>query len=157
MAKASTQKKTSLEPSEVFCAVGLLMPTKDMIKLVKDQTGADLLNWASSDSDIKLNGNGKISGCNKIAKKGIDPLDGRFKAMFTKAGTLKRGDDKRKDMVANIVAGFSGALGSKAFIAAMNTKLKGDVATAVYMTGATWPSDVDIFRMRDQTSGFDYN
>ena len=144
MAKASTQKKTSLEPSEVFCAVGLLMPTKDMKNLVKDQTGAALLRWASSDGD-------------KIANSGIDPLDGRFKAMFTKAGTLKRGDDKRKDMVANIVAGFSGALGSKAFIATMNTKLKGDVATAVYMTGATWPSDVDIFRMRDQNSGFDYN
>ena len=31
MAKKSTEKKTSLEPSEVFCAVGLLMPTKDMI------------------------------------------------------------------------------------------------------------------------------
>ena len=157
MAKKSTEKKTSLEPSEVFCAVGLLMPTKDMIKLVKDQTGAALLNWASSDSDIKLegNGNGKIPGCNKIAKKGIDPLDGRFKAMFTKAGTLKRGDNKRKDMVANIVAGFSGALGSKAFMAAMHTEV--DVATAVYMTGAKWPSDVDIFRMKDQSSGFDYN
>ena len=144
MAKASTQKKTSLEPSEVFCAVGLLMPTKDMKNLVKDQTGAALLKWASSDGD-------------KIANSGIDPLDARFKAMFKKAGTFKRSDDKRKDMVANIVAGFSGALGSKAFIAAMNTKLKGDVVTAVYMTGATWPSNVDIFRMRDQNSGFDYN
>ena len=144
MAKASTQKKTSLEPSEVFCAVGLLMPTKEMRDLVKDQTGAALLRWASSDG-------------NKIANSGIDPLDSRFKAMFKKAGTLKRSDDKRKDMVANIVAGFSGALGSKAFMAAMNTKLKGDVATAVYMTGATWPSNVDIFRMKDQSSGFDYN
>ena len=144
MAKASTQKKTSLEPSEVFCAVGLLMPTKDMKNLVKDQTGAALLRWASSDGD-------------KIANSGIDPLDARFKAMFKKAGTFKRSDDKRKEMVANIVAGFSGALGSKAFIATMNTKLKGDVATAVYMTGATWPSNVDIFRMRDQNSGFDYN
>ena len=144
MAKASTQKKTSLEPSEVFCAVGLLMPTKDMKNLVKDETGAALLKWASSDGD-------------KIANSGIDPLDGRFKAMFKKAGTLKRGDDKRKDMVANIVAGFSGAIGSKAFMASMNTKLKGDVATAVYMTGATWPSDVDIFRMKNEDSGFDYN
>ena len=142
MAKASTQKKTSLEPSEVFCAVGLLMPTKDIKNLVKDQTGAALLKWASSDGD-------------KIANSGIDPLDGRFKAMFTKAGTLKRGDDKRKDMVANIVAGFSGALGSKAFMQAMNCKV--DIATAVYMTGATWPSNVDIFRMKDQSSGFDYN
>ena len=141
MAKASTQKKTSLEPSEVFCAVGLLMSSKEMRSLVTDQTGAELLRWASSDGD-------KIS-------KGINPLDARFKAMFKTAGTLKRSDKKRSDMVANIVAGFSGALGSKAFMAAMNTKV--DKATAVYMTGATWPPSVDIFRMRDQTSGFDYN
>ena len=141
MAKASTQKKTSLEPSEVFCAVGLLMPTKEMRSLVTDQTGASLLRWASSDG-------------NKISK-GINPLDARFKAMFKTAGTLKRGDKKRSDMVANIVAGFSGALGSKAFMQAMNCKV--DIATAVYMTGATWPSNVDIFRMKDQSSGFDYN
>ena len=141
MAKVSTQKKTSLEPSEVFCAVGLLMPSKEMRSLVTDQTGAALLRWASSDGD-------KTS-------KGINPLDARFKSMFKTAGTLKRGDKKRSDMVANIVAGFSGALGSKAFMAAMNTKV--DKATAVYMTGATWPSAVDIFRMKDQSSGFDYN
>ena len=137
MAKSSTQKKTSLEPSEEFCAVGLLMPSDDMKSLVKDETGAGLLRWASSDGD-------------KISKK-ITPLDAKFKAMFKKAGTLKRSDDKRKDMVANIVAGFSGALGSKAFMAAMNCKV--DVATAVYMTGATWPSNVDIFRMRDPKRG----
>ena len=141
MTKASTQKKTSLEPSEVFCAVGLLMASKEMRSLVTDQTGAELLRWASSDGD-------KIS-------KGINPLDARFKAMFKTAGTLKRSDKKRSDMVANIVAGFSGALGSKAFMAAMNCKV--DKATAVYMTGATWPSNVEIFRMRDQSSGFDYN
>ena len=141
MTKASTQKKTSLEPSEVFCAVGLLMASKEMRSLVTDQTGAELLRWASSDGD-------KIS-------KGINPLDARFKAMFKTAGTLKRSDKKRSDMVANIVAGFSGALGSKAFMAAMNTKV--DKATAVYMTGATWPSAVDIFRMRNVDSGFDYN
>ena len=51
MAKKNTQKRTSLEPSEVFCAVGLLMPTKNMRSLVTDQTGASLLKWASSDGD----------------------------------------------------------------------------------------------------------
>ena len=142
MAKASTQKKTSLEPSEVFCAVGLLMPSKAMDSLVKDQTGAALLRWASSD------GLG--------ISKDIKPLDPKFKAMFKQAGMLVDGrDKKRTDMVANIVAGFSGAKGSKAFMAAMNTKV--DIATAVYLTGATWPSNVDIFRMKDQDSGFDYN
>ena len=142
MAKASTQKQTSLEPSEVFCAVGLLMPSKEMRSLVTDQTGAELLRWASSDGD-KLSGN-------------IKPLDARFKAMFKQAGKLVDGrDKKRTDMVANIVAGFSGALGSKAFMKAMNTNI--DVATAVYLTGAQWPNAVDIFRMKDEDSGFDYN
>ena len=125
MAKASTQKKTSLEPSEVFCAVGLLMASKELRSLVTDQTGAELLKWASSDGD-------KIS-------KGINPLDARFKSMFKTAATLKRSDKKRSDMVANIVAGFSGALGSKAFMEAMNTKV--DKATAVYMTCLLYTSD----------------
>ena len=141
MAKKNTQKRTSLEPSEVFCAVGLLMPTKNMRSLVTDQTGAELLRWASSDGEKK--------------SQEIDNLDAKFKAMFKAAGTLKRGEKKRSDMVANIVAGFSGALGSKAFMEAMNTKV--DVATAVYMTGAKWPASVDIFRMKDKSSGFDYN
>ena len=141
MAKASTQKKTSLEPSEVFCAVGLLMESKEMRSLVTDQTGVGLLQWASSDGE-------QLSG--KITN-----LDNRFKAMFKKAGILKRGDDKRSDMVANIVAGFSGALGSKAFMGKMNTPV--DIVDNVYMTGATWPSAVDIFRMKNEDSGFDYN
>ena len=51
MAKKSTQKKTSLEPSEVFCAVGLLMESKKMRSLVTDQTGVELLKWASSDGE----------------------------------------------------------------------------------------------------------
>ena len=49
MAKASTQKKTSLEPSEVFCAVGLLMPSDDMKSLVKDETGRDMhKSWGNA-------------------------------------------------------------------------------------------------------------
>jgi len=112
-----------------------------MRSLVTDQTGVELLKWASSDGE-------------QLSTK-ITNLDNRFKAMFKKAGILKRGDDKRSDMVANIVAGFSGALGSKAFMEKMNTKV--NIATAVYMTGATWPSEVDIFRMKNEDSGFDYN
>ena len=145
MATKSTEKKTSLEPSEVFCAVGLLIPTSQMRALVKDQTGTELLRWASTDGL-------------KIAKKGIKPLDDRFKKMFQECAKLNRETSdlkKRTEMVANIVAGFSGALGSKAFMEAMNTKV--DIATAVYMTGAKWPASVDIFRMKDKSSGFDYN
>ena len=44
MATKSTEKKTSLEPSEIFCAIGLLIETKKMRDLVKDKTGTELLN-----------------------------------------------------------------------------------------------------------------
>ena len=39
MVAKTTEKKTSLEPSELFCAVGLLIPSKDIRQLVKDNTG----------------------------------------------------------------------------------------------------------------------
>lgn len=145
MAKASTEKKTSLEPSEVFCAVGLLMPTSEMRTLVKDQTGTELLKWASTDGLA-------------IANKGIKPLDDRFKKMFQECGKLNREATdlkKRTDMVANIVAGFSGAIGSKVFMKAMNTFV--NKADKVYLTGATWPEEVNKFRMKDEDAKFDYN
>jgi len=145
MAKASTEKKTSLEPSEVFCAVGLLMPTSDMRALVKDQTGTELLKWAATDGY-------------KIANKGIDPLDDRFKKMFKECGKLNRETTdlkKRTEMVANIVAGFSGAIGSKVFMKAMNTFV--NTADKVYLTGAQWPEAVNKFRMKDEDAKFDYN
>ena len=138
MAKKSTEKKTSLEPSEVFCAVGLLMPTKDMRDLVKDQTGSELLTWAATDGYA-------------IANKGIDPLDDRFKKMFKECAKLNRESTdlkKRTEMVANIVAGFSGAIGSKVFMKAMNTFVS--TADKVYLTGAQWPEAVNKFRMKDE-------
>ena len=76
MAGASTEKKTSLEPSEVFCACGLLMPQLKMSELVKDQTGTSLLKWAAGDGL-------------KLARSGIKPLDNKFVAMFNSA------DDKK--------------------------------------------------------------
>ena len=77
MAKKSTEKKTSLEPSEVFCAVGLLMPTKDMRDLVKDQTGSALLKWASSDGLA-------------TAEKGVKPFDPKFKKMLKDCDNLNK-------------------------------------------------------------------
>ena len=145
MATKSTEKKTSLEPSEVFCAVGLLMPTKDMRDLVKDQTGSKLLTWAATDGYA-------------IANKGIDPLDDRFKKMFKECANLNRETSdlkKRTEMVANIVAGFSGAIGSKVFMKAMNTFVS--TADKVYLTGAQWPEAVNKFRMKDEDAKFDYN
>ena len=81
MAKKSTEKKTSLEPSEIFCAVGLLMPTKDMRDLVKDQTGSALLKWASSDGLA-------------IAEKGVKVLE------IAEGSTI---DDIKKSTEAHII------------------------------------------------------
>ena len=46
MTKATTAKagRTSLEPSEIFCAVGLIMPTSKMKTLCDDNTGTSLLS-----------------------------------------------------------------------------------------------------------------
>tara|TARA_E500000331_G_C17243615_1_gene708145 strand:- start:810 stop:2234 length:1425 start_codon:yes stop_codon:yes gene_type:complete len=144
MATKSTEKKTSLEPSEVFCAVGLLMPSTKMRELVRDKTGTLLLKWAADD--------GK-----KIAKSGITPLDQKFVAMFSSAGDKKYLSDikKREALVANIVAGFSAALGVKNFIKFMGDSI--DIVKKVYLTGATWPSDVNDFRLQNEDTGFDYN
>ena len=139
MATKSTEKRTSLEPSEVFCAAGLLMPTRDITELVKDSSGGDLLTWASTD------------GLKVVSK--VKPLDPKFKLMFSGAATLK--DKKRNDMVANIVAGFSAAIGVKNFIKKMGDDV--DIVNNVYLTGAKWPAAVERFQLKNENSGFDYN
>ena len=65
MATKSTEKKTSLEPSEVFCAAGLLIRTSKINELVKDNTGGDLITWAATEG-LK-------------AVSNVKPLDERFK------------------------------------------------------------------------------
>tara|TARA_R110001592_G_C13077187_1_gene742319 strand:- start:44 stop:1393 length:1350 start_codon:yes stop_codon:yes gene_type:complete len=139
MATKSTEKKTSLEPSEVFCAAGLLMPTRDINKLVKDSSGGDLLTWASTD------------GLNVVSK--VKPLDPKFKAMFSGAASLS--GKPRNDLVANIVAGFSAAIGVKNFIKKMGDNV--DIVDNVYLTGAKWPPAVEKFQLKNEKSGFDYN
>ena len=139
MATKSTEKKTSLEPSEVFCAAGLLMPTSNINQLVKDNTGGDLIAWASTD------------GLNVVSK--VQPLDPRFKKMFSDAPTLS--GKKRDDLVANIVAGFSAAIGVKNFIKSMGDNV--DIVDNVYLTGARWPAAVQKFQLKNENSGFDYN
>ena len=145
MTTKSTEKKTSLEPSEIFCAIGLLIETKKMRELVKDKTGTELLKWVST------------TGYEE-AKKGIKPFDAKFEKMIKDCAKLNRDATdlkKRTDMVANIVAGFSGAIGSKAFMRAMNEPV--DIVDKVYMTGSVWPQEVNKFRMQDADSKFDYN
>ncbi len=144
MASATTEKKTSLEPSEVFCACGLLMPQLKMRELVKDQTGTLLLQWAAGDGL-------------KLARAGIKPLDNKFVAMFNSAGDKKflNNKDKREKLVANIVAGFSAALGVKVFMRFMGDS--GGIVEKVYLTGAQWPAEVNDFRLQNEKTGFDYN
>tara|TARA_B100001564_G_scaffold43113_1_gene30917 strand:- start:3285 stop:4634 length:1350 start_codon:yes stop_codon:yes gene_type:complete len=139
MATKSTEKKTSLEPSEVFCAAGLLMPTRKINELVKDSSGGDLLKWASTD------------GLNVVSK--VKPLDPKFKAMFSGAASLS--GKSRNDLVANIVAGFSAAIGVKKFVKSMGDNV--DIVDNVYLTGAKWPTAVEKFQLKNEKSGFDYN
>ena len=139
MATKSTEKKTSLEPSEVFCAAGLLMPTRKINELVKDSSGGDLLTWASTD------------GLNVVSK--VKPLDPKFKAMFSSAASLS--GKSRNDLVANIVAGFSAAIGVKKFVKSMGDNV--DIVDNVYLTGAKWPTAVEKFQLKNEKSGFDYN
>ena len=141
MAEANTQKKTSLEPSEVFCALGLLIPNKKIDELCKDNTGEKLLQWSAKDGLA-------------LSKK-IKALDPKFTKMIQAAGKPFTDKKKRSDLVANMVAGFSGAKGVKEYMAVMRSKV--DIVTAVYMTGATWPTEVDKFRLKAKGKNFDYN
>ena len=140
MASVSTQKKTSLEPSELFCAIGLLIPSRNIRELVKDKTGGDIIEWAAT------------TGLG-VAKSNIESLDTKFVTMCENAPTLT--DKKRDDFVANVVAGFSAAFGIRDFVKRMGDYM--DVFPAVYLTGAKWPGDVDKFRLKNENSGFDYN
>ena len=49
MAAKSTEKKTSLEPSEIFCALGLFITDAEIDDLCKDNTGQKLLDWSAKD------------------------------------------------------------------------------------------------------------
>ena len=144
MAKATTEKKTSLEPSEVFCAVGLMMTTREMGDLVKDKSGTVLLQWAA-DRGLQL------------ARSGVKPLDNKFVAMFNSAADKKYLNDikKREALVANIIAGFSAAIGIKRFTFFMGDGNK--PVSKVFLTGATWPREVNDFRLQNEDTGFDYN
>lgn len=160
---ASTEKKsnTSLEPSEIFCAVGLHMTERKMKSLCnpKDaQSGTKLLKWVSADT----NGGWAIaSNSQKIDMGGNDT---KFKKFFKEdavkyqvAGNpaySSTDKDKRKQLVGAVVAGFSAAMGIRKFIKSMGDS--GSVQK-VYLTGATWPADVADFRLKNEDSGFDYN
>ena len=161
MASTEKKSKTSLEPSEIFCAVGLHMAERKMKSLCnpKDaQSGTKLLKWVSADT----NGGWAIaSNSQKIDMGGNDT---KFKKFFKEdavkyqvAGNpaySSTDKDKRKQLVGSVVAGFSAAMGIRKFIKSMGDS--GSVQK-VYLTGATWPADVADFRLKNEDSGFDYN
>ena len=62
--------------------------------------------------------------------------------------------DKRKQLVGAVVAGFSAAMGIQDFMKSMGDSGK---VSKVYLTGATWPKEVNDFRLKNEDSGFDYN
>ena len=158
MASTEKKSKTSLEPSEIFCAVGLHMTAQDMKKLCtgKDsQSGTKLLKWASDD------GWNIASNAQKIDMAGNDT---KFKKFFKddalkyqvagNPGYSSTDKDKRKQLVGAIVAGFSAAMGIQDFMKSMGDSGK---VSKVYLTGATWPKEVNDFRLKNEDSGFDYN
>jgi phage terminase large subunit GpA-like protein len=96
------------------------MPTKEMKTLCDDNTGAALLTWASGDGLTLLKG-GKIDYNNET----------KFENMFTTQPTDSK---KLEAYIANIVAGFSAAIGVKDFMTTMGDNV--DVVDNVYLTGS---------------------
>ena len=160
MAKASTEKKskTSLEPSEIFCAVGLHMTTQQMKNLCtgKDsQNGTKLLKWASDDGwKIASNAQNIDMAGNDTKFKKFFKDDAAKYEVAGNPGYSSTDKDKRKQLVGAIVAGFSAAMGIQDFMKSMGDSGK---VSKVYLTGATWPKEVNDFRLKNEDSGFDYN
>ena len=105
MARQSTAKasRTSLEPSEIFCAVGLKMPTATIRKLCSDNSGNAILAWAPVTGKGIADGGDIDMGANKT----------KFLNMFNVA--QYNTDNKKQGFIANVVAGFSAAIGIKGF------------------------------------------
>lgn len=144
MAKASTEKTTKLEPSEIFAAVGLHMTKKQMNDLCIDQTGSTILSWLSQGKVI-ANDNNKVQY-------------GSSKSTYLTFFTVPNTDKKKADLIANVVAGFSAAIGVKDFVKGAGDFSGGEfVAEKVFMTGSAWPREVDKFRLKRESDGFDYN
>jgi hypothetical protein len=144
MAKASTEKTTKLEPSEIFAAVGLHMTKKEIKNLCVDQTGSTILSWLSQGKVI-ANDNNKVEY-------------GSSKSTYLTFFAVPNNNKKKSDLIANVVAGFSAAIGVKDFVKGAGDFSGGEfVAEKVFMTGSAWPREVDKFRLKRESDGFDYN
>lgn len=144
MAKASTEKTTKLEPSEIFAAVGLHMTKKEMKDLCVDQTGSAILSWLSQ---------GKL-----IANNDNKVQYGSSKSTYLTFFVIPNNDKKKADLISNVVAGFSAAIGVKDFVKGAGDFRGGEfISEKVFMTGSAWPREVDKFRLKRESDGFDYN
>ena len=144
MTKASTEKSTKLESSEIFAAVGLHMTKKKMQDLCVDQSGNAILQWLSSGKEI-ANNNNKIE---------YGSSNSTYLSFFNIPNDAK----KKADLIANVVAGFSAAIGVKNFVKGAGDFSGGEfISEKVFMTGSTWPKEVEKFRLKRESDGFDYN
>jgi hypothetical protein len=144
MSKVSTEKTTKLESSEIFSAVGLHMTKKQMQDLCVDQSGNAILQWLSSGKKIADDNNKIQYGSSKVT----------YLSFFS----VPNDDKKKADLIANVVAGFSAAIGVKKFVNDAGDFAGGEfIAEKVFMTGSTWPKEVEKFRLKRESDGFDYN
>ena len=144
MTKVTTEKTTKLESSEVFTAVGLHMTKKKMQDLCVDKSGNAILQWLSSGKVI-------ANDSNKIQY-------GSSQSTYLSFFTAPNDDKKKADLIANVVAGFSAAIGVKNFVKGAGDFSGGEfISEKVFMTGSTWPREVEKFRLKRESDGFDYN
>ena len=104
MAKASTEKRTKLEPSEIFAVVGMLMKTKKIQDLCINPSGESILEWLSE---------GKKLASSAAVKYGSSKE--KYLSFFNEPKPGKN----TNDLIANVVAGFSASIGIKKFIQRM--------------------------------------
>ena len=115
-----------------------------MNDLCIDQTGSTILSWLSQGKVI-ANDNNKVQY-------------GSSKSTYLTFFTVPNTDKKKADLIANVVAGFSAAIGVKDFVKGAGDFSGGEfVAEKVFMTGSAWPREVDKFRLKRESDGFDYN
>ena len=138
---SSTEKKTKLEPSEIFCAVGLTMTEREMKDVCADS--ASVLSW--------LNEGKKVANSSKVEYGSSAAV---YRGMFDLPRGMK--DKDVTDLIKNVVAGFSAAIGVKKFIKDMDG-YNDSIAEKVFMTGSTWPPTVQKFRLQNESDNFDYN
>jgi hypothetical protein len=144
MTKATTEKTTKLESSEIFAAVGLHMTKKKMNDLCSDGSGISILQWLSSGKEI-ADDNNKIQY-------------GSSKTTYLTFFNVPNDDKKKADLIANVVAGFSAAIGIKDFVRGAGDFSGGEfISEKVFMTGSAWPKEVEKFRLKRESDGFDYN